>query len=124
MNMTIRRCLACLALAVSADAAAAEEYASQSCRATAAFDYFQRGAEAEVEARIDNPHCAASSGDFFVEITVKADGADAPEKLRFEEAWSRADAQTVVFARRYPIGDNVDLLRIRIRKLTCACSDE
>ncbi len=124
MNSMIRWCLVWLALATSTAAVAAEEYVSQSCRATAALDYFQRGAEAEVEARIDNPHCAASSGEFVVEVTVKADGADAPEKLRFEETWSRADEQTVVFARRYPIGNNVDLLRIRIRKLTCACSDE
>jgi hypothetical protein len=108
----------------AAVAAAAEEYASQTCTATAAFDYFQRGAEAQVEARIDNPHCAASSGSFIVEITIKADNADAAEKLRFEEAWDRSDDQTIVFARRYPIGDDVDLLRIRIRKLSCDCATE
>lgn len=94
------------------------------CSATASVDYFQRGPEAEIEATIDNPDCAASSGDFVIEVTVRADGADESNKLKFPESWSREDDASVVMTRRYPIGDDTDLLRIKIRKMRCSCATE
>ena len=112
------------ALSCTAAASGAEEYVSQSCRASASLDYFQRGAQAEAEVRVDNPHCAKSSGSFAVEVTIRADGANEPEKLRFDETWTRDDDQPVVLQRRYAIGDGVQLIRMRIRGLTCACDEE
>jgi len=116
--------LTCAAAVLQTTAFAADEYTSRSCRASASVSYFQRGAEAEVETTIDNRHCGASSGDFVVELTVKADADDEAEKVRFEESWDRDDDQPVVITRRYPIGDNADLLRIGVRELTCACKTQ
>ncbi len=124
MNMISRSCIACLALAWTMTAGAAEDFTSQSCRASAALDYFQRGAEAEAEITVDTPHCRGASGSFVVEVTIKADAADETEKLAFAETWKRDDDQAVVMQRRYSIGDNVQLLRIRLRKLTCSCNEE
>jgi hypothetical protein len=93
------------------------------CVATASLEYFQRGAEAEAEATIENHDCAASSGEFVVELTVRKDGADQSQKLKFPDTWSRDDDSPVVLTRRYPIGDNTDLLRIRVRKMRCTCAD-
>jgi hypothetical protein len=73
---------------------------------------------------VENPNCAKSSGSFVVEVTIKADGENEPEKLRFEETWERDGAHPVVLQRRYAIGDGVQLMRIRIRRLTCSCDEE
>jgi len=98
------------------------EQETVACMASASFDYLQYGPEAEVEATIDNDDCAASSGEFVVVATIRVDGEEEPRKLRFPETWRRDDDSPVLLAKRYPIGDNADLRRIRIRKLTCICS--
>ena len=100
------------------------EQHSTECEATAVLEYFQRGGEAEVEATIENHDCAASSGEFTIETTVRADGQMDSEKLSFPETWSRDDEDPVVITKRYPIGDNVDLMRVKVRKLRCECSKE
>ena len=105
-------------------AGADDEYKSQSCTASAALDYFQRDAEAAAEISVDTPHCARASGSLVVEVTIKADAADLPEKLAFAETWKRDDGQPVIMQRRYSIGTNVQLLRIRIRQLTCSCDEK
>ena len=84
----------------------------------------QLQAQGQAKATIDNPDCAASSGDFVIEVTVRADGADESNKLKFPESWSREDDASVVMTRRYPIGDDTDLLRIKIRKMRCSCATE
>ena len=115
--------LALAALACAPYAAAEEEFASRNCTATVSLNYFQRGHEAQVELAVDNPHCAASEGGFVIEATVREDGVAEAKKLSFPETWQRDDDAAVEMTRRYPIGDNVDLLRIRIRKVTCSCAE-
>jgi hypothetical protein len=94
------------------------------CEASASLVYFQRGAEAEVETTIENFDCAASSGEFTIETTVRADGQMDSDKLSFSETWSRDNNESVVITKRYPIGDDVDLSRVKVRKLRCECSEE
>ena len=94
---------------------------SSHCQATASQDYFQRGAEAQVETTIDTDECDAAEGSYVIKITVRADGAEEPEVLEFPETWERSDDAPVEAIRRYPIGDDVDLLRVRTRKLSCTC---
>jgi hypothetical protein len=124
MNSRYRWWLTGILLATQASAAAGEEFVFGGCESTASIEYFQRGAEADIKATVENPDCAASSGSFVVEITIRADGATESTKLRFAEQWQRDDDAPVVIERRYPIGDDVDLLRARIRKLACRCSDD
>ena len=100
------------------------EQHSTACEATAVLEYSQHGAEVEVEATIENYDCAASSGEFTIETTVRADGEMDTDKLSFPETWSRDDEDPVVITKRYPIGDNVDLMRVKVRKLRCECGNE
>jgi hypothetical protein len=100
------------------------EQHSTACEATAVLEYSQHGADVEVEATIENYDCAASSGEFTIETTVRADGKMDSDKLSFPETWSRDDENPVVITKRYPIGDNVDLMRVKVRKLRCECSEE
>ena len=100
------------------------EQHSSACEATAVLEYSQHGAEVEVEATIENSDCAASSGEFTIETTVRGDGQMDSDKFSFPETWSRDDENPVVITKRYPIGDNVDLMRVKVRKLRCECSKE
>ena len=99
------------------------ESKSRQCQALASLEYFQRGAEAEVETRIHTDDCGAASGGYVVNITVRGDDDKEPRILRFEESWERSDDGPVETLRRYPIGDDVDLLRLKSRKLSCECAD-
>jgi hypothetical protein len=122
MKTGYRWFLAGTLLAMQGSATAGEELVFGGCEASASMEYFQRGAEADVKAKVDNADCAASSGSFVVEVTIRADGETESVKLRFEEEWHRDDDAPVDVERRYPIGDDVDLLRVRIRKLSCDCA--
>ena len=106
------------------NATAQEPAGPNSCHVHGSLEYFQRGADADVETTIENYDCAASMRPYVIEAMIRADDADGPEKLTFPESWSRDDDQPVVISKRYPIGDNVDLLRVKIRKLRCKCAEE
>jgi len=98
------------------------EHEAGGCQATAAVEYLQRGAEAEVDTCVENAECGASSRDYAIELTIRREGEPDTEKLRFEETWSRTDAAPVRASRRYAIGDDVDLLRVKVRDLSCTCA--
>lgn len=98
------------------------ESESGMCQATASLDYFQRGAEAQVETSIDTDDCGAAKGDYVVKLTIRADGDQESKVLTFDETWERSEDTPVETMRRYPIGDGVDLLRVKTRKLSCTCT--
>ena len=77
----------------------------------------------EMKVEQNTTHCSATAS-VVIEVTVRADGADESNKLKFPESWSREDDASVVMTRRYPIGDDTDLLRIKIRKMRCSCATE
>ena len=99
------------------------ESTSNLCSAIASLDYQQRGAEAEVATSVHTDDCAAANGSYMLKITVRGDADKEPRILSFEESWERSDNTPVESLRRYPIGDDVDLLRIKARKLSCRCAD-
>lgn len=99
------------------------ESTSNLCSAIASLDYLQRGAEAEVATRIHTDDCPAASGNYVLKISVRGDADKEPRTLSFEESWERSDDTPVETLRLYPIGDDVDLLRIKARKLSCECAD-
>lgn len=96
---------------------------SEMCNATAELDYFQRGTEAQVDTSINTEDCGAANGKYVVKLTIRADNNES-QVLNFEESWERTDGAPVESVRRYPIGDDVDLLRARIRKLSCTCAEQ
>jgi hypothetical protein len=42
--------------------------------------------------------------------------------IEFGETWQRDDAKDVSFTTDYPIGENVELVNVRVRNLKCTCA--
>jgi len=100
------------------------EYKSGKCEATAASDYLQYGIEAQVDTSIDTEDCAVAKGNYVVILMIRTDKDKELQMLSFGESWERTDDAPVESMRRYPIGDDVDLVRAKIRKLSCTCTDQ
>lgn len=90
------------------------------CRANLSLEYWQEGHLARVNTTISNNECAASGGEYRIRIVYRGDDGEAVTD-EYDESWERDDERTVSVSRTYEIGDDVDLLRVRSRGLTCAC---
>lgn len=91
------------------------------CGASTTTRYQQRDTLARVSGTLEIRDCAAASGTFTVAVRVKDDsGVEKP--LEFSQPWQRSDDQDVAFTADYPIGENVDLVSVSLRGLTCTCT--
>jgi hypothetical protein len=91
------------------------------CGASTTTRYQQRDTIARVSGTLEIHDCAAASGTFTVDVRVKDDsGVEKP--LEFRQTWQRSDDQDVAFTADYPIGENVDLVSVSLRGLTCTCT--
>ena len=91
------------------------------CGASTTTRYQQRDTVARVSGTLEIHDCAAASGTFTVAVRVKDDsGVEKP--LEFSQPWQRSDDQDVAFTADYPIGENVDLVSVSLRGLTCTCT--
>ena len=98
------------------------EYKSNDCEARLSLEYFQRGENAQVNSTLTNGQCAASQGTYTIQVRYRGD--DGELKTRdFAETWSREDAEPVLASKQYFVGEDVDLVRVRSRRLTCTCND-
>lgn len=93
---------------------------SGACHAEMSLEYLQWDTAARVRSKIENADCAASRGQYVLEVTVR-DSKGELKTLRIRESWSRNDDQPVVSMKDYPIGENVDLVSVRSRRLQCSC---
>jgi hypothetical protein len=92
------------------------------CGATTTTESLQLNTVARINATLKIEDCTAASGAFTIALRIRDEsGADKP--LEFEETWQRSDAEDVRFTADYPIGENVDLLDVRMRALSCTCGD-
>jgi hypothetical protein len=95
---------------------------NRECGAITTTQYLQLNTIARVDSNLKIEDCTAASGTFAVEVVVRDDeGGDKP--LEFEETWQRSDDHDLVFSADYPIGENVELVSVRLRRLTCTCAD-
>jgi len=94
----------------------------QYCSASSTIEYLQNDDIATVSGEITNKQCGASSGTYTMNIRYRDQDGDLHE-LDFEESWQREDDQSVKFKREYAIGENVDLIRIRTRRMRCVCAE-
>lgn len=95
---------------------------NRECGAATTTQSSQVNTIARVNATLKIEDCTAASGTFTIALRIRDEsGADLP--LEFEETWQRSDAQDVEFSADYPIGENVDLLDVRMRALSCTCAD-
>lgn len=92
------------------------------CAATIEVAYTQRDTMVGVEGTIAHNVCAASSGDYKLVVTVRNENRELLT-LEFFESWQRQDDQPVKFSGLYPIGENVDLVRVRSVQSRCTCGD-
>lgn len=92
------------------------------CEAKLEMEYWQKGDVAEVTSTLNNPECGASSGDYQIRVRYRGDDGEL-QTDEYEETWQRDDAQPIVTTKLYPIGDDVDLVRVTSRGLSCACTE-
>ena len=78
---------------------------------------------ARVNSTLKIADCTVASGAFSVALRIR-DESGAEKPVEFNETWQRSDAQDVKFAADYPIGENVELLSVRMRRLSCTCADD
>ena len=62
-------------------------------------------------------------GDYEIEVRVRDANGD-QQVLVFSESWQRDDDQPVAISADYPIGEDVELIRLRSRGLRCACLED
>jgi hypothetical protein len=92
------------------------------CSASTTTASEQRNTIARINTTLEIRDCTAASGTFTVALSIKDDsGAQTP--LEFTETWQRSDEADVRFTADYPIGENVELVNARLRRLTCTCAD-
>lgn len=91
------------------------------CEASLAIEYQQNANLVAVRMSLTNQECAASHGDFSVAVSYRDEEGERITDLH-DENWSRDDDQPVLISRDYEIGDNVDLINVRSRGLSCECS--
>ncbi|HEY9183655.1 MAG TPA: hypothetical protein VIQ99_10670 [Gammaproteobacteria bacterium] len=92
------------------------------CAAAIEIEYWQRDTVVGVAATVDTKDCAASSGEYTVAVIVRDEELELTT-LQFSETWQRLDAQPVTFEKDYPIGADVDLVRVRARPVRCTCAE-
>jgi hypothetical protein len=92
------------------------------CEATTLTEYSQRNNVARVSGSVSIANCpAGSTGTFNVVARVRDDSGEI-KPVEFIETWQRDDAGDVAFNNDYPIGENVELMNVRVRELKCTCA--
>ena len=92
------------------------------CEPTMSITYEQRNDVARVEGTIENPSCAACSGDYTIAVRLR-DASGESKTLEFPGTWQRADGRPVKFTEDYGIGTNVDVVNVRAKSLHCVCAE-
>jgi len=142
MNNTVRALQYILLLAVavgSAQAVSAQEEESkkhaeikykmtftttppdrQICSASLEFEYQQKNTVAVVDSTLDTLDCGAASGEYTVLVRFRDENSQM-QSLEYPVTWRREDDQVITARAEYVIGENVDLVTVRPRKLRCLC---
>lgn len=93
------------------------------CEATATTNYYQSNTIARTDGTINIRNCTtASTGTYNVVVRIRDEKGEI-NSLEFSDKWQRSDGPDVKFAADYPIGQNVDLVSVRVRDLKCTCGD-
>ena len=92
------------------------------CAATYTVEYTQEDAKVGVAGVIENKDCAASSGEYKLLVRVRDETGEV-KTLDFLGSWQRDDDEPVQFGGDYPIGNNLELVNVRIAQLRCTCAE-
>jgi hypothetical protein len=91
------------------------------CEASTLTEYQQRNNVARVTGTVSISACPAGTSGTFTLVARVRDEAGEIKPIEFNEAWQRADAGDHAFNTDYPIGDNTELMSVRVRNLKCTC---
>ena len=92
------------------------------CEASTLTEYQQRNNVARVTGKVSLANCPTGTTGKFTLVARVRDDSGAIKPLEFNETWQRNDDQDHSFNADYPIGDNVELMNVRVRGLTCTCA--
>jgi hypothetical protein len=92
------------------------------CEATTLTEYQQRNNVARVNGTVSLAACPAGTSGTFTLVARVRDDAGEDSTIEFQESWQRADTEDHIFNTDYPIGDNVQLMSVRVRNLKCTCA--
>ena len=95
--------------------------AEKTCAAELSIGYLQFNTKARVEAGIETPDCAASGGEYTLHFDVY-DFSNGMKSQELVETWGRTDAEPYSSQTFYEIGENVELIKVYARGLTCTCA--
>jgi hypothetical protein len=109
-------------LRVPAVAVASAQPSGPQCEATTLTEYFQQGNMARVSGRVSIAACPAGTTGSYNLVARVRDESGEIKPLEFSETWQRDDAGDVAFNNDYPIGDDVELVSVRVRGLKCTCA--
>ncbi len=90
------------------------------CEAQLLITYIQMNTVAQVDSKLTNSDCAASGGDYMIRVRYRDENNEL-QSLEHPESWRRDDDQPIEQRKEYFIGENVDLVSVRSRKLQCKC---
>ena len=94
----------------------------QYCKARVWTEYLQNNTVVSVNGGIINEDCGPSSGEFTISVRFK-DGSGEVRNVEFVEQWQRDDDREALFQGEYFMGEDVDLIRVRARKVSCVCAE-
>lgn len=92
------------------------------CEASTLTEFQQRNNIARVSGKVSISMCPAGTTGSFTLVARVRDDAGEIKPIEFKETWQRADAEDHSFSADYPIGDNVELMSVRVRGLECTCA--
>jgi hypothetical protein len=95
---------------------------SAQCEAAATTEYMQVKSTARVTSSLQLANCTAASGALTFSVRVRDESGEI-KPLEFNETWQRSDDQDVKLKADYPIGENVELVSVRVRGLRCTCAE-
>lgn len=86
---------------------------SGQCEATITTDYQQRNTLARVDSLLKVADCTVASGVYTVATRIRDENGE-NTSLEVDQAWQRNNDRDVELAADYPIGENVELLGVRV----------
>jgi hypothetical protein len=110
------------ALVVPGVAVTAGQPSGPQCEATTLTEYQQRNNVARVTGTVSLAACPAGTTGTFTLVARVRDESGESRTIEFPETWQRDDSEDHTFNTDYPIGDNVELMSVRVRNLKCTCA--
>jgi hypothetical protein len=92
------------------------------CEASALTEYSQRNTMARIQGSISIANCPAGSTGKFTIVARVRDESGEVELIEVSKEWQRDDTEDHKFNSDFEIGENVELVSVRLRSLDCTCA--